>query len=434
MYTGSNMNRFNLQTAFLSKIVNVFILACFSQSLFAQLELSGSVIDSASDSRSVELIIENTEIQELSNIEIITTGLGDSVFDCSTSISAGVQFNLNESTLAPSSSIFCNLPLPIDVDRLSANISVVATNGLGETVVSRTSLDAIFGSIPAQQAIVSILLGSVHIDNDSDFDFTVDDELNFTYTVVNTGQLDLTGLNITDTLGNFIVCPSTILASGASLVCTSVFDIAVAAPTIENSATLNAITTIGPITDTDLLISLPLSDTTAVSNLVKSPSISDDVNGDGFASIGDEITYTFIFKNANLQPLTLDALVDPLIDLSAINCNATTENGAVFDGIGTGILASQDTVLCAATLIVDVDDRTNGQINNTVALTATSDLFESANTNASATVTVPSFQIIIEKITTNSNGTFVFDIINGDPSQVSLTTTAAGIAARAYTL
>ncbi len=359
--------------------------------------------------------------------------------DCSAMTDQGNAFSSGSGTLAAGDSINCQAQINApsdDTGRLPIDIIALGTDTEGNRFRSKTSHTILIsqrGGTPADEAIGTVLIGAVHNDNDADFLFTTNDTIDYSFTVVNTGTAVLNNILVVDDLGTTITCPSTTLAVDSSFVCTSTYTV----PDdnsqfdISNGATLTADGANGQsVFDDDLFISLPILFETASLNAAKVPAISDDATPDGFASVGDEITYSIIITNANVDDITIDSITDPLPGLTPIVCDAMTQGGVVFTGVGDTLPAG-DTVICEASVIVTAVDRMNGQINNNVAIVGTSVLFAQVNVNAAATVVVPSFQIIIEKISTGATGTFDYTLTNTSPANVSVTTTAVGMPASA---
>src|SRR5690606_12062307 len=104
-----------------------------------------------------------------------------------------------------------------------------------------------------------------------------------------------------------------------------------------------------PVQGGDLVVRLNLQVRAGIS-IFKSPLLLNDGDGNGFHSVGDTLLYTFVTKNNNAEDLDAVDLVEPNPDLidGPIDCPATSLSGAPFSGLGTGALASMDTVLCSA--------------------------------------------------------------------------------------
>ncbi len=394
--------------------------------------LNGAVEVTGSDANNVyalDYVLSNPGNSPVDSI-VIRSSDRVSTLSCNGNTDQGNSFNANAGRLAAGDSITCQTQVtaPADVTRMPIDIVALGTDSDGNRFRSKTSYTLLIGGTPADEAIGTVLVGAVHNDNDADFLFTTNDTIDYSFTIVNTGTAVLNNILVVDDLGTTITCPSTTLGLDSSFVCTSTFTV----PDnnsqfdISNGATLTADGANGqPVFDDDLFVALPQLFETASLNAAKVPAITDDATPDGFASVGDEITYSIIITNANADDITIDSIMDPLPGLGPIICDATTQAGAAFGGVGS-ILPAGDTVICEASLIVMVADRTNGQINNNVSIDGTSVLFAAVNVNAAATVVIPSFQIVVEKVSAVLTGTFDFTLTNATPNMASVTTVTPG--------
>ena len=174
------------------------------------------------------------------------------------------------------------------------------------------------------------------------------DEVNFTFTVTNTGNVTLDPMSITDSMVSNIACAATSLASGMSTTCTAdpyaITQADINAGGIENSASATGTPPPGPdgtpsvsvwdVSDdgtgagdentetpsldgtsngdpTDDPTVLPLAQNPAIS-LDKSGTFVDE-NGDGLAQVGETIAYVFTVMNTGDVDLTNIIVNDPLI-------------------------------------------------------------------------------------------------------------------------
>lgn len=395
--------------------------------------LDGSVEVSNADANSYTLnyVLSNPGNTPVSSI-VIRNSDRISGLSCNNNTDQGNSFNANAGRLVAGDSISCQTQVtaPANISRLPVDIVALGTDNQGNRFRSKTSYTLLLGGVPADEAIGTVLVGAVHNDNDADFLFTTNDTIDYSFTVVNTGTSVLNNVLVVDDLGTTITCPGTTVGLDSSFVCTSTYTV----PDnnsqfdISNGATLTADGANGqPVFDDDLFVALPQLFETASLNAAKVPAISDDATPDGFASVGDEITYSIIITNANADDISIDSITDPLPGLSPITCDPATQGGVAFAGVGS-TLPGGDTVICEASLIVTAADRTNGQINNNVSIDGTSVLFAAVNVNAAATVVIPSFQIVVEKISTGLAGSFDFALTNTAPNMVSITTVTPGTA------
>ena len=149
------------------------------------------------------------------------------------------------------------------------------------------------------------------------------DPIDYTFAVTNTGTVTLTDVRVTDLLVPSIGCPSghplASLAPGASETCTGTYAITQAdidAGVRDNTATASGEDPQGnPVSDKDGH-SEPIPDPPSIA-LVKDGAL--DVGGDGVASPGDLIDYTFEVTNTGtLVTLSNVIVTDPLVP--SISC------------------------------------------------------------------------------------------------------------------
>jgi uncharacterized repeat protein (TIGR01451 family) len=169
------------------------------------------------------------------------------------------------------------------------------------------------------------------------------DTIEYTFTVVNTGNVSLVGIAIVDPKIPTIVCPTTALAPGATTACLGNYVIIQAdldAGTTQNSAIVSA-TAPNSVTTTDTSGIDATNNTptdTALPQVpliaaVKTASAINDIDGNG-VDAGDTIQYSFAVSNqgnVTLNPVTVsDTKVatitcpaSSLVPAGSINCTAT---------------------------------------------------------------------------------------------------------------
>uniref|UniRef100_UPI0030F41420 DUF7507 domain-containing protein n=1 Tax=Nocardioides sp. GXZ039 TaxID=3136018 RepID=UPI0030F41420 len=140
------------------------------------------------------------------------------------------------------------------------------------------------------------------------------DEITYTFTVTNTGNVTLDPVQVNDPLVGAVTCAPNALAPTESVTCT-------AAPytikqsdqggNVVNTATVTGTPPRGPdVKSTDTTTTGV--DTPAPSiELDKSVSAIDDVDGSGVTDAGDEITYSFTVTNTGNVPLSSVRVDDP---------------------------------------------------------------------------------------------------------------------------
>ena len=180
--------------------------------------------------------------------------------------------------------------------------------------------------------------------------------VNYEFLVLNTGNVPLTNVTVTDPLPGLspVVCPGTVLNAGASMTCTASYQVTAAdvvAGTINNTATVQGTPPSGPPVSAQDSASVPPLQSPAIA-LAKSAS------GPNPLTVGTPVTYRFLVTNTGDVPLTNVAVSDPLPGLSPVICpDAELDAGA--------------TMTCSATYTITAADVAAGFIDNTATVQGT---------------------------------------------------------------
>ena len=227
-----------------------------------------------------------------------------------------------------------------DVDAGSVDNSATAsgTPPTGPPVVTPPSTTTT--PTPTTPGLTLVKSAAITEDANGDDLAGVGDEITFTFTVHNAGQVTLHDVSVADQLvapagpAVTVTCPAGDLAPGADLVCTSsvyvVTQADVDAGSVRNSATASGTPPTGPP-----VVSPPSTTTTPTPTpapgltLVKTAAITDDANSDDLAGVGDEITFTFTMENTGNVTLTEVNVDDQLVapagpEVAVITCPSTT--------------------------------------------------------------------------------------------------------------
>ena len=184
----------------------------------------------------------------------------------------------------------------------------------------------------------------------------------YDYLVTNTGNVTITGLSLSDNNDNDdMVCAATTIAVGGSTTCTATHTFTQAE--LDAGGTLDNIVTASSNEAPDATddLSIPITQSATLS-LDKSGTF--DAGADGFADVGELITYTFVVTNTGNVTLNNVTVTDPLPGLSAI----TFDGG---DTDGDGELDVDEIWTYSATYAVTQADIDAGNVVNTA--TADSD-------------------------------------------------------------
>ncbi len=234
---------------------------------------------------------------------------------------------------------------------------------------------------------------------------TAGDVLNFTLTVVNDGNVDVTDLVIDDHLAGTspVVCDSTSVAAGASTTCAATYAVTAGdldAGVVINTATATAGSAVGPVT------SLPA---TASVDAIVTPGISlvKTVAEDSFADAGAVLRYDFVVTNTGNVTLSGIEVGDPLPGLSAIDCPST-------------VLPAGAAMTCTATYTTTQADVDSGEVASSA--TASGDpAIGQRIASAPSAVSVPSIpapavslvkSVDVTELTVGQVATYTFEVQN----------------------
>lgn len=188
---------------------------------------------------------------------------------------------------------------------------------------------------------------------------SIDDIITYTFTVTNTGNVDIDELEIVDAM--FVspspVCLATSLAVGASTTCSATHTVVagdMTAGNVTNTATAQGLTPSNvPVISNESIAVVPLAQSPSI-ELIKTGSHND--GNRGYASVGDVVTYTFTITNTGNVTLTGVTLTDPRI------------SGAI-SGMPIASLAPGATVTRTATYALTQLDINAGSVANTATVT-----------------------------------------------------------------
>jgi uncharacterized repeat protein (TIGR01451 family) len=264
--------------------------------------------------------------------------------------------------LAPGASFTCTATYTVtqpDVDAGSVTLTASATGTppSGPAVTSPQSTAVV--TIPATAAL--ILVKSV----DPTSVGRAGDTVTYSFVVTNPGNVDLTGVVLTETQftgtggSPTITCPSTTLAPGASLTCTATYTVTQAdanAGSVTDAATATGTTPSGtPVTSPE---------STAVLNIPAAPAITlaASASPSTVDTAGQVVTYSFPVTNTGNVELT-----DVVVDVTAFSGTGTRP--VVSCPVTT--LAPGASTTCTATYPVTQADLDAGSVNLTATATGT---------------------------------------------------------------
>lgn len=280
--------------------------------------------------------VTNTGNVALGNVEVTDPLGGLSAISCDPLTS-----------LAPSQSIRCTATrtltqMDVDAGFVSNTATVDATGPGGEPVSDQDT-----ATVSTLQA-VGLSLDKSGSGPDP---LTVGETVTYTFEVTNTGQLQLTGVAVTDPLPGLsaIDCQATTLAPGASTTCTAVYSVTQAdvdAGFISNTATVVGTPPNGmaPVSAAD--------SATVPPSQIRGIDLEKTAIGPDTPAPGATITFSFIVTNTGNVALSNVVVTDPLPGLSAPDCPST-------------ILPAGGSMTCTATYAATQADVDAGSVTNT---------------------------------------------------------------------
>ncbi|NLZ24734.1 DUF11 domain-containing protein, partial [Candidatus Dojkabacteria bacterium] len=206
------------------------------------------------------------------------------------------------------------------------------------------------------------------------------DLIAYTFKITNIGNITLTGITVTDPLlgGAIASCSKDTLLVGEYTTCTAIYEITqtdIDKGKVDNTATASS--TEGASDEDDETVKLSQN---PLLSIVKSGTFEDE-NGDGFANVGEIISYTFTVTNEGNVTLTNVTVTDPLV---------TVSGGPITLDVG-----ETDSTTFTATYTITQDDIDSGSFYNI----ATADSDESEEVTDDDTVDLPQNpRLSIEKI------------------------------------
>ncbi|RMA58454.1 DUF7507 domain-containing protein, partial [Ulvibacter antarcticus] len=180
-------------------------------------------------------------------------------------------------------------------------------------------------TVLCQNASIAVIKEGTFNDEDGDGCADIDETITYNFTVVNTGNVTLTNVNITDPLVGLVLVGGPItLAAGDTDTATFVGTYPITQVDIDNGNVTNQATAEG--TDPNAVVVSDLSDDNSlteddptVTELCQNASIAiikegtfNDEDGDGCADVDETITYNFTVVNTGNVTLTNVNITDPL--------------------------------------------------------------------------------------------------------------------------
>lgn len=204
---------------------------------------------------------------------------------------------------------------------------------------------------------------------------SVGQNVRYTFTATNTGNVDLTGVRIADPHVAAITCTpaaGSTLAPRATMSCTA--DYVTTQADLDAGSILNTATVTGT-SPAGVEASATASRTVSVTQTA-TLALTKSANPTNVTSVGQVVTYSFVARNTGNTTLSDVQVTDPLTGLSALTCTPA---------LGSA-LAPQATMSCTATRATTQADLDAGSRANTATVTGTGPGGTTATTTANTTV------------------------------------------------
>ncbi|MFF2022008.1 SpaA isopeptide-forming pilin-related protein [Streptomyces sp. NPDC058171] len=184
---------------------------------------------------------------------------------------------------------------------------------------------------------------------DTEGPYTAGTEVDYVYTVRNTGGQQLTGVTVTDDRVTGITCEATALEpegeAGDSTTCRGSYTVTEAdaeAGSVTNTATATGTAPDRTVTSPPARATLPITGGPAI-------SVSKEVTSPGPYQVGDTVEYAYTVTNSGSQPLTGVRVVDDHV--TSITCEDTS-------------LAAGASTVCRGSHVVTEADGEAGEVTN----------------------------------------------------------------------
>ncbi|WP_245617718.1 DUF11 domain-containing protein, partial [Nitriliruptor alkaliphilus] len=266
-------------------------------------------------------------------------------------------------TLAPTESITCTASYvvtqaDVDAGQVHNQASVSGVDPDGETVTDTDTADVPAVQVPAASLVKSAEVVDVNGNALTD----AGDEIWYSFTVTNDGNVTLTEVSVDDPLlaanSITITCDPTTLAPGESVVCTADAAYVITQADVDAGAVLNTAIADATAPDGSSVVSNESStvvptDQVAAIDLVKTADAAELV-------AGETVTYTFTATNIGNVTLTDVSIVDDVAaftgsgEISELTC----------DPDQPATLAPGEQLTCTATYVVTQADVDAGQVHN----------------------------------------------------------------------
>ncbi|GAB3312298.1 hypothetical protein GCM10027298_37400 [Epidermidibacterium keratini] len=328
-------------------------------------DVDGSQTIDAGDTITYNFTVRNVGDTTLSNVTVTDPMLGGAVCTIA-SLSENSEFECEPRT-------YTLTQADVDAGTVTNPASVSSTNPAGDPVTDQDETNTV---IPAEPGISMTKTASGPEDTNGDGGDSAGDEMSYTITVTNTGNVTLDPVTVNDELIADIGCPQTSLAPGVTMTCTAATYVLTQADIDAGSVTNSASATGTPpgVTDPVTFTASITTELDPAASLLLDKQVLRviDQTGDG-PSAGDQIEYSFELQNTGAVTITSPSVIDEMV--GTVTCPE-------------GPLAPGQVITCtAAPYTITQQDVDAGTVENTATARGLLPDGGAINSNADATTT-----------------------------------------------
>jgi uncharacterized repeat protein (TIGR01451 family) len=217
-----------------------------------------------------------------------------------------------------------------DVDAATGVVATASVSGRGPGAALNTVYGSNTATVPVAGPTPSLSVTAVATVSPAAHQSAVrvGDTITYTYTVVNDGNVTMTGIGLTDALAGAVNCPFTSLAVGASMTCTTAVPLTVTQARIDAGLPITASATatgttpaatspsFGPFT-----VTVGVAPAVPALNMLVTATVN-PASRQSQAQAGDTIDYTYDVSNTGNVTMSSIGVTDPIA--GGVNCPFTS--------------------------------------------------------------------------------------------------------------
>ncbi|WP_433789393.1 DUF7507 domain-containing protein [Actinoplanes sp. CA-252034] len=226
--------------------------------------------------------------------------------------------------LAAAATVTCTAPGAYtvtqgDIDAATGVVATASVSGRRPGAVSNTTYGSDTVTVPVAGPAPSLAVTPVATVSPAAHQSAVrvGDTITYTYTVVNDGNVSLSGIALTGTLGGTVNCPFTSLAVGASMTCTGASPYTVTQARIDAGQPITASTTVAATTlnagappSGPFTVTVGVAPSVPALNMLVTAFVTPS-SRQSQALAGDAIDYTYDISNTGNVTMSSIAVADP---------------------------------------------------------------------------------------------------------------------------